>query len=206
MTSSDDFDLSALWQEQAGPPPKTEIRALAEEVKAKARRVRFIEIAFGVAVMILIVGVLASPTTRPLRLGLLISFPVLVWLLWRRWRIAAATLKLNAGDPGSFLAGAVKSARAELRLSSANLWLGTPIYLLWFVLVVTAPSKWHLDIAPGVSIGSQYVGAAIFLLTLLASYVFFIRINRRLRARLLRLQAMAAEYDEEAIRDRAQDA
>lgn len=187
MTQDDLPDLAALWKEQIDPAEEAELRALASQTLRNARLRRYRDFAFGLLAFTFILNAwLNFQLSKVMQVAILLSFLFVVWSTVHRYRIAVAALA-PPEEPGDFLGAAIKDARAELGYSGIQLLFGIPIFGMWIALILYESPDWLQKIYPAAGL---VLGAALIYLPFARGYFV-------IRARLRRLEAMAAEPVEE---------
>jgi hypothetical protein len=191
--------LAAVWQEQVAPEEQSEVQMLARQLRTSARRRQGFDLVAGLVAIAAIVA--AAFTFHPPRsidalLAMLIA--VVLWKLLQRYRAERASRALMTSQPDTFYAAAIANARAELRLSTFDLWAIIPLYCMPIFLLYLQGAEGGT--IPGLlrELVTGHLPHGLFILAAMTgSYLYLTSLNRKLRAQLRQFERMRTECAEE---------
>jgi hypothetical protein len=203
MTPPDFDELARLWTQEQSPEEQREFQRLARRAGRRAKALEYAEHGMGA---LLILAVLAAffLNSEPATLivgGLTVA--AILWAGWRRHHRREAQL-IDAGDREAMLDHALRNARARRNRSAAGLALIAPGFLLGALFKYSVQNGGEIGgflaafVASVTSVGWGLAG----LIVLLLAMAWLLRSHLAIRRELARLEALRAEYREEARLDR----
>ncbi|QPQ55320.1 hypothetical protein IC614_01525 [Allosphingosinicella flava] len=189
-------DLAALWQEEPSPVDQENFEGLAAKVRRRARIGQYLEIGFGLFLLLLLAaGLFLTPSTAALVVGAGFA-GILSWSAWRRYRLNRIAILVHTGDREVVIESLIKGTEARIRRSHINMALALPGYLLGGMAQYAImngnlsgfPSfiaQRTLPISPGGIAATLLMGGL---------FAYLGRYHGRLRSELARLRALHREY------------
>lgn len=196
-------DIYTLWSGAVEPAEQREMEQIARLTPVRARLVQLGELALAAAIAAAIVAAMlwrADTTTSVIGA---IMLALLGWSGWNRHRLAAASALAPQGDGQALLADMAKAKEAELRRSAIGLALFLPGILLAGLL------NHAVRVGPDGTSFASFLSSAMLkpssfvVLAIIASLLVLLTLSHvRKAGELARLRELAAEYADEARRDR----
>lgn len=193
MKPQDFSQNTASWRKKGRPDEHAHLEWLAAKIKRSAAWKWELDLAL--TMLALMACALALLHRGPPLSGFWIALfsPAVLCYLWERRRITQAWRAIEIGHPEPFLAAALVTVRAEVRLST--LALISSAILLASIAAIGALSI-GLDHVPAWA--SRSLARAplkgVFALVALGIFAYYVRDNLGLRIRARRLEAMLAEW------------
>jgi hypothetical protein len=194
-------DFVALWTEQEDAEQQA-FEAVARKARLQGRLLAYTDIALVVMIAgISIAGALMKPSGLMLAISLVIVASTIA-ITWKRRKIRQMTRTLDTSSREAFLKTSLQNARADLR----RLTLSLIVFPLSLPVAVLFKVAWrhggHLahplaELAAWTTSMRGVITLSIFVFLGAAT----IRARRKVQAELRRLNALEAEYRDEAERD-----
>lgn len=202
MTPPDFDELARLWKQEHSAEEERVFQRLARRAERRAKALEYAEHGMG---GLLILAVLAAffLNSEPATLivgGLTVA--AILWAGWKRHHRREARL-IDAGNREAMLEHAVRNARASRKRSAAGLALIAPGFLLGALFKYSVQNGGEIAgflpafIASVTRVGWGMAG----LLLLLLAIAWLLRSHLAIRRELAQLEALRAEYREEARLD-----
>lgn len=199
----EDFgDLAALWSSAPTQEDEAVLDRLARRTPQRARREMAIElVGVGGIALAIVLAVIFKLGAATVAVGAII-LALLGWSAWHRHHLGARALMIDRGDQAEFLASSLAAKEAELKRSALGLALIVPGTFLAMLLLFVLR---HAELGESLSeylISAVSTPRGLATTALLAATVAVSALaHRRVRRELAALEALQAEYDEEARRD-----
>lgn len=194
--------FAELWREQIDPDELRRLQAMARKTERTARRKHLLDLAMSfVTIGLFFVFMWVHSVSPPLKLGIALIVAALIWRGWRRREITKASRAAAIHDPDVFFKSAIKNARAEIKHSTADLWMAASAIVFAPPLMFRARGftdidsifRYTLELNPE----KTMLAVAIFVL----SYAYYVRENLKLREQLRRLEGMRREWNRQEAGD-----
>ena len=207
MTPPDFDELARLWKQEHSAEEERMLQLLARNAGRQGKALQYAELGMG-ALLIAAIFVAFFVDSAPATLivgGLVVA--AVVWAGWKRHHRQAALL-IDHSDRLALLESAVRNGRAGLRRSALGIALLVPGFLLGALFKFSVQSGGAVEdflpvfIASISRVGPGMAGAGLLLLALL----YLLRMHGARRREVDRLESLLAEYREEALLDRREQA
>ena len=197
MTAVPFDELARLWQESAPAASDRSIRELADRARARARRQSAYDYGLAILATLSLAYIVATAPTLFTTATALISFPVMAWPTWRRYRIAQIFSAYGAPEEEMVrnltrIASAEYRYRMLLAVTMLPLSMGT-----WLAKVSTRVEGDIARIPEGIAM-IHPVRIALTAIALVGIAWWTFRGYRRARNELAHLKALSLEYEADA--------